>query len=180
MPGTSADVLIWDCKGPHRVKDHFREYEVATKCIVVLIVLCLWEGGVLMLAPKVAHGASTPSQAWTTTSALAKHKVTKGSFKKGGDSGVDVGQIGGRCGKYYPINGVWVAMSVVSCQSAHATFSPYLASTSQPQPPSQTIYCPCTQHRVPPACPCSPWFPPFPPDSPRGSVFPLIWQVKLS
>ena len=28
-------------------KGHFKDYEASAKCIVLLIVLCLWEGGVL-------------------------------------------------------------------------------------------------------------------------------------
>ena len=44
-PGTSADVLNWDCKGPQQVKGYFKDSEVGANCIVLLIVTCLWEGG---------------------------------------------------------------------------------------------------------------------------------------
>ena len=42
--GPSADVLIWDCKGPSRAKGPFKDCEVGANCIVPVIVPCLWEG----------------------------------------------------------------------------------------------------------------------------------------
>ena len=48
VPGTSADVLIWDRKGPERDKGHFKDDEVGASCIVLLIVLCWWDRGVFM------------------------------------------------------------------------------------------------------------------------------------
>ena len=69
------------------------------------------------------------SKPWVTGQALAKNKVSKGTSKSGADIGVDVGQVGGRGGKYYPVNSVWATMSSIARQSAIAAFSPYLPST---------------------------------------------------
>ena len=33
-------------EGPQQAKGHFKDYEVGAICIVLWIVLCLWEGGV--------------------------------------------------------------------------------------------------------------------------------------
>ena len=47
-PSNFAEVLIWDCERPQQAKGHFKGYEVGANCIVLLIVLSLWEGGVLI------------------------------------------------------------------------------------------------------------------------------------
>ena len=51
--GTSADVLKGTVKG-QQASHHFKYYEVRANCIVLLIVLSLWERGVFMavLWPK--------------------------------------------------------------------------------------------------------------------------------
>ena len=49
-PGTSADVRIWGRKGPPGAKGHVKDYEVGATCIVLLIVLCLWERGGVFVA----------------------------------------------------------------------------------------------------------------------------------
>ena len=53
-PGTSADVFVWDRERPQRAKGYFKDYEVGANCIMLLTVLCLWEGGafVQFLWPK--------------------------------------------------------------------------------------------------------------------------------
>ena len=44
-----VDVFIWGCEGPQRAKGHFEDYEEVTNCTTLLIVLCLWEGGVFLM-----------------------------------------------------------------------------------------------------------------------------------
>ena len=41
------DLLVWDSEGPQGAKGHF-QHEVGANCIVLLIVLCLGEGGVFI------------------------------------------------------------------------------------------------------------------------------------
>ena len=39
----AGDVLFWDREEPFAM-GHFKDYEVVANCIVLLIVLCLWQG----------------------------------------------------------------------------------------------------------------------------------------
>ena len=47
-------ILIPDHTRRQQDKGHFKDYEVIAKCIVLLIVLCFWEGGLFtpFLWPK--------------------------------------------------------------------------------------------------------------------------------
>ena len=68
--------------------------------------------------------------------------------------GVDLGQIGGRGGKYYLVNVVWQVFKPDARRSALGAFSPYLPSTAlqtapQPQPTINTTYnLQSTQHHL--------------------------------
>ena len=118
------------------------------------------------------------SKPWVTGQALAKNKVSKGTSKSGADIGVDVGQVGGRGGKYYPVNSVWATMSSIARQSAIAAFSPYLPSTEASPPASP----PAPTAPVPPAAEVAPvptpapqarTQPPTPPVPPTAEVAPV-------
>mmetsp|Transcript_85249 Transcript_85249/g.149135 ORF Transcript_85249/g.149135 Transcript_85249/m.149135 type:complete len:156 (-) Transcript_85249:212-679(-) len=105
------------------------------------------------------------SKPWVTGQALAKNKVSKGTSKSGADVVVDVGQVGGRGGKYYPVNVVWAMMSFVARHSAVHAFSPYLLSTEAPHPATEVAPVPTpapqatTQLPTPPVPPAQPWTP---------------------
>ena len=66
------------------------------------------------------------------------------------DIRIDVGQIGGRSGKYDPVNTVWSAMGSIARQSAVGTFSPYVPSTAPPpeHPAQRTTQTSAPSHPI--------------------------------
>ena len=112
------------------------------------------------------------SKPWVTGQALAKNKVSKGTSKSGADIGVDVGQVGGRGGKYYPVNSVWATMSSIARQSAIAAFSPYLPSTEASPPASP----PAPTAPVPPAAEVAP----VPTPAPQATTQPTTQAILNS
>ena len=81
-----------------------------------------------------ACGCSKPRTSPARPLRTTRHP--RGASNTAAESGIGVGHIGGRSGKYYPVNRVWSAMGSTARQSAVATFSPYLPSTT-PAPEDQ-------------------------------------------
>ena len=85
-------VLICDRKGPHRSEGHFKDYEVGSNCIVLLIE-CLWEGGVFLpiLCPKFAflrgHFGKRYKPGWSrcthSKSSVRHERLNNPPFPKG-------------------------------------------------------------------------------------------------
>ena len=62
------NLMFLGSQGPQQTKGHFKDYELGTNCMVLLIVLCLWKGRVFIqfLWPECLHSFGAMSEGGRT------------------------------------------------------------------------------------------------------------------